>query len=348
MRVPDFLKSVEVLPTVALTPVPKEYFLEPWLPIREVPSDEVMFAQSIDENPMADFVAVDAEVPKTQNKITDEVRAQIGYIRVKHEFKESDIRWYQENYLYNSGQIGRYQAQERQEATEELFDMRQMIDARLEWLRVNALQGTITYTGNAGANFTLSYGVPSGNRIPAGTPWSQAGADVISDLNGAIDRMEEVAGFTPTELIISRKRMNQLVKNTGLQGLWRETFGQGGANAFELARNMPRQVISTHLNLNIHVHNARTTTRTMAPAATGAEPTVNNNLLLAEDKALLLPNEPVGSMLTSPGPSSLTDSAGLYTWDNTTETIPFLHTVGVGYNAMPVIDDENKLCILTI
>ena len=355
MRVPEFLKAKAILPTVALVDVPRGYLLDRWLPFRDVPTDDVMFGQSVDENPMADFVAVDAEVPKSQHPITQEVRTQVGFIRRKHEFKESDIRFSQELSPADEGGtsiIPALQSEERRLATEELVRLRQSIDARLEWLRVHALMGSVTYSGDTAAgdvSFTLNFNAPSDNIRTVTTSWDNASADIISDLNEAQDAVADSGGVVPRNLVIGRKRMLQMTKNTALKNIWRDSSGQGGNEGYTLGMGMVQQVLESFLGINVFVYEARTTTRAAdSDSYDGAEQTITRNLLLPEAKALFLPDEPIGAVLTSPGPPAIASGAGLYVWDDTTTTVPYVHEVGVGFNAMPTIWDNNKLCVLTI
>lgn len=346
MRVPEFLKAKQVLPLVNLVSVPRGYILDRWLPFQDTPTDEVLFHQAFDENPMAPFVAVDAEIPRDQNELLQQVAAEVAYIRVKHEFKESDFRWFQEGEGQGTGTIARLQADARRRMGEKVVDLRSMVDARLEWLRANALQGSIAYS-SADVNFTLSFGVPTGNQITATPLWNVASADVVGDLNDAVKQVEDVSGVTPTNLLISRQRALDLTKNDGLRAMWREIFGSGGGTAFTLANGMVQEIIRNFMGVNMIVYNARTTSRTYT-GADGTTISINQNKLLADNKALLLPDGAVGSTLTSPVPPNLGNGTGLYAWDYTAEKLPYVHEVGIGINAMPIINDANQLCILTI
>ena len=100
-------------------------------------------------------------------------------------------------------------------------------------------------------------------------------------------------------------------------------------------------------NLDVVLYNARTTSRTYA-GATGETITIGRERILPERTALLLPGSAAGNMLTSPGPPTMTDGAGLYAWDETTTKPPFTHEVGAGINTFPVIYDASSIGVFTV
>lgn len=89
--------------------------------------------------------------------------------------------------------------------------------AQRERMRMQALTtGTIAMKGN-GQVFEYDYHMPEEHKVTVGTSWSDPSADIIGDIQKAIETVEDDTGATITRAVCSSKVIGYIRNNTALK-----------------------------------------------------------------------------------------------------------------------------------
>lgn len=89
--------------------------------------------------------------------------------------------------------------------------------AQRERMRMQALTtGTITMEGN-GQVYEYDYQMPEEHKVTVGTSWSNPSADIIGDIQKAIETIENDTGATITRAVCSSKVIGYIRNNTALK-----------------------------------------------------------------------------------------------------------------------------------
>ena len=89
--------------------------------------------------------------------------------------------------------------------------------AQRERMRMQALTtGTIAMEGN-GQVYEYDYQMPEGHKVTVGTSWSDPSADIIGDIQKAIETIENDTGATITRAVCSSKVIGYIRNNTALK-----------------------------------------------------------------------------------------------------------------------------------
>jgi hypothetical protein len=224
---------------------------------------------------------------------------------------------------------------------------RRMLDNRMEWLIMQAIEnGTIVYNDGK-IKFTVDYGRPSNqhNQAPAGGLYNTTTHDPIGDLIAVNDFMYNLYGFRFTKAITSQRVLNTFWKSakfTALAGV------VGGTPSAPIDPNYllpgwgPQYAIDAVervTGIQFQVYDSIYRSR-----AVGSTTWVNNRFL-SDNKIFLLPNEgDLGEVdgtqigfaktLTSPHPEGNWQS-GFYEWEDETRD-PWMTVRGTGIKAFPV------------
>lgn len=85
--------------------------------------------------------------------------------------------------------------------------------ARREMMRMMMLTtGSIAISAN-GQNYSYDYGVPSGHKGTVSKSWSDTTADILADIRGWQDKVEEDTGVRPTRAVCNMKTWGYIKKN---------------------------------------------------------------------------------------------------------------------------------------
>lgn len=91
--------------------------------------------------------------------------------------------------------------------------------ARREMMKMMLLTtGTIMVASN-GQAYEYDYGVPSANKHEATISWSDPEADIIGDINTALDGVDATTGTRPTRGMVNRKTWLDIKKNKAIAGI---------------------------------------------------------------------------------------------------------------------------------
>jgi len=86
-----------------------------------------------------------------------------------------------------------------------------------ERMRMQALTTGLISLASNGQELTVDYGVPVGQKTQVGVSWSNIAATIISDINTALDVVEDVTGNRPTRALCGRTVFANILKNTEIK-----------------------------------------------------------------------------------------------------------------------------------
>lgn len=89
--------------------------------------------------------------------------------------------------------------------------------AQRERIRMMALTtGAVSISAN-GQDYDYDYGFPENHKQTVSVSWSNASADIVTDIRTWQDTIEDETGVRPTRAVCSRKTFGYLAKNTGIR-----------------------------------------------------------------------------------------------------------------------------------
>ena len=338
MGVPSFLRQPQVLGLVRGIPLDERYLGQRWLPFSDVASDEFICNIETTENPMAPFVSVDAESPRLgEGELIQQVRQSVAFIRYKLSLKESDLRIFEDIAGSALSVVGQMAAERRATIERSIMRISRAVDARVEWLRMQALQGSIAYE-DPQVKFSITF--PNTYTPTPANLWSDTTlGDPVKDIGDWIYYVGQNGGIEPAVMVMSRRVLWAMGQNTKIQNLWTTLRGSGAAAT--LTENLVKMLLKQIFDIEIVTYDAKYTTRTIS-----ATPTRTVSRFLADNVVLLLPNRPLGSVATSPAPPDFSHT-GKYSWTKE-EIDPWVVEVGAGINCFPKVDYPMLICHATV
>ena len=336
MTIPTFMNEPELTGLVRICGVNKNYLYPRVFPFRDCSNDELVTWVELAQNPLAPFVSVDGVTPKMSGDIYAKLAYSVAYIRFKKQYKQSDLRLFEEIAASQHSEVARMQFDKKSQIQKDVMRLRAACDARLEWMAINALAGQIA-VADGGVRFTIDYPGPftgSTNKRSPTTYWGDTGATPVQDLMLWIEEVGDHCADDPVVGVFPRRVLRTLSEDAGIRDLW--FTGQAGLTSGALPRGFVIEALKMVGLQEVIVYDAKYTTLTYS-TSTGL-PTRSVSRVLSNNHIFLLPAGPVGNMRTAPGPDAIT--TGFFAW-NKEEVDPWITEVGCGIYAIPEIADVN-------
>jgi hypothetical protein len=324
------MEDVSILDQKTLTAIINELQYDPayignnFLPFVTVPTDVTVWDILVNTGGIANFRAKDGEAELMQEEANKQAMAEVADIAEKTRFNATDLRK-----LREAGQaplgipslLGDIGAEAERKVARRMAKLRQRVDARVEWMQIQALTGSISFSGKV--VFDVDYGIPAGqSSVTPTTDWDTvATATPLDDIMSWMDTVENACGVRPRNMIVSNTVLRYLSQNTALRDTFKYTkpfFNIGDVKG----------IMSDNAELNIIPYNALYT------AANGTRTRMldENMIILLPDKTL--PNgDPFADTATTPHPLNNYQS-GFYTWRDEKKD-PYGLEVGTGITAFP-------------
>jgi hypothetical protein len=326
------MKGVKILEKASMNAIVSElkpngsYVGERYFPMVEEATDQTIWDVVTPGEGIAGFRALDAEAKLMGRKEFKQMAQSVADIAEKARMNVTDVRILREAgempVVAGSMQESMARRAERRVA-EALARLRERVDNRLEWARISALQGAISYDAD-GVKFAIDYGVPANQTgvTPSVTWDTVATATPFNDLQTWMDLVGDATGVVPGEMIVSKKVLGYLAQNTVVRDYFKYT------NPIISVSDVTN-IIQDRLALNIVVYEARYTD--------------SSNVVqrfLDEGRIILLPlmssltgQERFGDTAYVPHPHN-NYTGSYYTWTDTKKD-PWGIEVGVGLTALP-------------
>ena len=310
-----------------------------FLPWYESATEETMWDIVRAVSPLANFRAIDGEAELVGEQAFDRAYADIVDIAVKTRFNASDLRKIKEAGMLpvvdGSTSFIQKQADEAKRKIRRAIErLKLRVDNRVEWMQVNALLGTISFTGKVA--FSVDYGIPGDQKgLTPSVVWSTvATSDPLKDLQTWQQVVLENTGILPDVVIMSRKSLNYAMQATSMRNAMQYT------NPI-LSIQKTISFLEDNAGIKIVLYDTKYTDETG----------MTRSRFLPENKIIMLPSkaelpEGVGDTATVGHP--LADYVpGYYTWQETTMD-PYGLEVGVGVSAFPRITHPEALLVATV
>lgn len=343
---------------------PQDHIGQTFAPLKEVATDDVIFGylRGLSAG-LAPARAEDAEAELASKDDSVAIgRASIIDWSTKDHYSASDVmRWKEAiNAMEMLGPDAmpltfRSQAQDFQaKLARDAMRRRRMLDNRLEWLTMKALDlGAIAYDDGR-IKFTVNYGRPSGQQDiapPSGNLWSSTAADWIADIEAIQQLAVDNYGVRLTRAIYSKKIKRNARKSTQWAAAMTPT---GTGNPKYVVPGWSDQAavdfVSEQTGVTFIEYDSVYRTRPMGSNTT------TNNRFTREDYLILLPDPAdidalddsigFGATLTSPHPEG-NWQPGFYEWEQSTKD-PWGHDAGSGIKAFPVFPHLDKTWVVKV
>lgn len=234
----DFFTNPVFTETIREVPVSATYIGSRFLPLEE--TYEVDFHETVlsRQQDMANLIDSGAELPLTDRDPLRTVSGAISdmgqsYIVTKKEMAA----------LMDKGNAGRREIAERQ-LLNKAATVKQNIDARIEWLRWQALGNGVLNYDKGGIILGHDFGVPAENKVTAGVRWGEANATILADYETWVQEYVDLNGRTPDVFVAGigaiRTIMNNAGVRKGVSGLSDKLITIDELNDFLTGRQLPR------------------------------------------------------------------------------------------------------------
>jgi hypothetical protein len=220
MIVDDFVQPEVLTGFVREVPTPANLVLNQILPDRLIGNVEAAIDQLTRTNRAAQFRSFDAETPIGQRDSFQRSKIKLPPLGQKLPIAE------QETLMLERVRTG---GDNRDAYVEAIYDdaatLVGNVRRRMELARGDVLaDGTFTLAGENGLTLAADFGVPSGNKVTAGTPWSDhADATPLQNFKAWIDAYVDLVGEKPGKVVTS----NTVINNLLLCGEIRDLFNRG-------------------------------------------------------------------------------------------------------------------------
>lgn len=278
---------------------------------------------------LASLRAVDAEARIIGGEKFDRKIASVTDMAAKRRLNISDIRAVREageNPIVEQSLVGQMATRAEKRITRELGRMRTHVDNRLEWARLQALQGELAYTDAASnIKIALDYGIPTAQKdVNASVGWDTiATSNPIKDIQTWVETVTDQTGVAPEQAIMSRKALFYAGQSELLRGDFKYT------NPVLTAGDV-RKIFMERLDLEVIIYEARYKENNTWTRFLDA-----NKMILLPDMKKMKGLQRFADTAVVPHPHN--DYKGdVYVWKN--ESVdPWGIEVGVGLTALPRI-----------
>lgn len=308
---------------------------EQFFPIEMEPTEESIWDIVKPGEGLASLRAADGEARLMQGKSFDRKIASVTDMAAKRRLNISDIRAIREAGempIIENSLVGQMRARAERRITRELGRMRTVVENRLEWARINALMGSISYTDtSSNLKVDIDYGIPADQTdLSPSVDWDTiATSNPLADIQTWIEKVTETTGIVPTTAIMSRKALYYAGQSTLLRGEFKYT------NPILTAKDV-QSLFLDRLGLNVITYEARYWENDVAYRFLPV-----NKLILVPDVAVLNGIQRFADTAVVPHP--LNDYKGSYYVWNDEKKDPWGIEVGVGLTALPRIYQPETL-----
>ncbi|GAB3670298.1 major capsid protein [Saccharopolyspora tripterygii] len=289
---------------------PPAYQGATWLPNQTIDDIEYEYIKGQNDAPvMAHIIGWDSEAPIAgRPALGERVRGELPPIKRKTRISEKEILRFLNPRRGTADQQSALRA-----VYNDTSRLVASIQARMEWLRMQALSEDTVRYNEGGVIIEFDFGVPDAQQIVLGSAagaatddtgatqgaygpvWSDvANATPLTDLITMSDQIEQATGERPSTMVMSRKAHNNLLVNGQIKG-W--TYAQ-------YAPDRPMQPEEVNQTLDRYGL-PRPVIYDVKVGSENADGTSTQVRTMRENQVVLLPAQPVGRTLWGPTAESI-------------------------------------------
>jgi len=247
-------------------------------------SDQIEWESQIGSRGMVPFKAPGAKTPQGAPRGLAAHAAKAAFMGEKMLFDEQFL-----NNLREPGTTNTKMNAKRKLA-KELLQLRYRTDRRKEWMFVKMFsEGTFSYLEKGGLKSTVTYNIPSANKVTLTTNYKWAAGstkDILSDIRDAKSVLEEVTDASEFTMMVTQTVLRYMVEDSGVRDLYKSSafgrgdlFGKGNDNVLGVRTD----ILGTILDVNIEVIRERYTVEARLTAAVTADSTTVISVTDTED-----------------------------------------------------------------
>lgn len=207
----EFFANPVFTETIKEVPVNKSYIGSRFLPTEE--TYDIDFHETVLERQqdMADIVDSGAELPLTDRDPVRRVSGEIADIGQSYIVTKKELAA-----LMDKGNPGKRRIAEKQ-LLQKAATVKGNIDARIEWLRWQALgNGELAYN-KAGIKLGVDFGVPVENKVTAAVRWNDIGATILADYEKWVQDYVDLNGKTPDTFVTGIGAIRTVMNNADVR-----------------------------------------------------------------------------------------------------------------------------------
>ncbi|EJL45699.1 Phage major capsid protein E [Brevibacillus sp. CF112] len=232
----EYFQNPVFTETIRQVPVEAKYIGSRFLPIEEtydIDFNESVITQQAD---MANIVDSGAELPLTDRDPLRRVSGEIADIGQSYIVSKKEL-----GALMDKGNEGRRKIAEKQ-LLGKAATVKKNIDARIEWMRWQALGNGVMSYDKDGIKFGVDFGVTFNKT--AANKWDVVGATIIDDYEAWVQEYVDKNGRIPDVYVTSIKALRTVMNNADVRkavtGLSDKIITIQELNDFLTGRQMPR------------------------------------------------------------------------------------------------------------
>lgn len=339
---------------------PQNYLGRTFLPDRVIPDSEFEYIKGVNEQPvMAHIIGYDSEAPIAGRPgLGERVRGELPLIKRKARISEKEIQ------RFVTPRTG---TADLDAAIRAVYDdtarLVRSIQARMEWLRMQALSEDVVTYNDGGVIMQFNYGVPDQAQVTLGATagtatdgtgatvteygphWSDTtNATVITDLMTICDEIEQRTGERPARMVMSRKTANYFHENAQIKG-W--TYATNAPDR-PLTQDEIQQTFTRYGIPGYQIYDTKVGSENADGTTTQVRP-------MRENVVVLLPAGNLGNTLLGPtaesrvllGTPYAAQAPGL--WANTYATdeppAQWTKAVAAGFPSLPEVDKIGQMTV---
>lgn len=316
--------------TIKEVPVESKFIGGRFLPLEdtfELDFNETVLTRQAD---MADIVDPGAELPLTDRDPVRRVSGEITDIGQSYIVTKKELAA-----LMDKGNAARKKIAEKQ-LLGKAASVKKNIDARIEWLRWQALgEGQVTYN-KKGIKFGVDFGVPADNKKTAAVKWDDTTPTILTDYESWVQAYIDLNGEAPdvyiTSMLVIRAMLNDAAVKKQITGVEDKWITIDELNDFLVGRQMPK----------VEAFDASVTYRDVATGGTR----VTQRLLSEKKGVFLKEGGAIGSQLLGPTVENEMNP-GIFARTFTMER-PMREIVEVVAASFPKVMDPNLIMPTTV
>jgi len=234
----EFFENPLFTETIREVPVEAKYIGQRFLPLEEtydIDFNETVLTRQAD---MANLVDSGAELPLTDRDPVRRVSGEITDIGQSYILTKKELAA-----MMDKGNDGKRKLAVQQ-VLGKTAQIKRNIDARIEWLRWQALGNGVLAYNKGGIILGQDFGVPSENKVTAATKWDDEDPTIITDYEKWVQDYVDLNGEQPdvfvTSIKVIRYVMNDANVRKAVTGLSDKLITLDELNEFLVGRQMPK------------------------------------------------------------------------------------------------------------
>jgi len=233
----DFFANPLFTDVIKEVPVETSYIGQRFLPLADtydIDFNETVITRQAD---MANLVDSGAELPLTDRDPVRRVSGEITDMGQSYILSKKELAA-----MMDKGNEGKRKLAVK-EVLNKTAQVKRNIDARIEWMRWQALGNGVLAYNKGGIILGTDFGVPSDNKVSALTRWDDTSPTILADYEAWVQTYIDLNGMAPDTFVTSIKAIRVVMNNADIRkavtGYSDKFLTLAELNSFLTGRQMP-------------------------------------------------------------------------------------------------------------